>query len=259
VAEVVVSRLAIAPVKGTRLSTVERIELGLDGVRENRRFYLIDERNRMVNAKTLGALQTVVANYSDADRRLALTFPDGGSVIDEVTLGGEVHTRFYSGSVAARLVEGPWSELLSEHVGKPLRLVEPVQGGATDRIGKGPASLISRASLDRLASEAGTAELDPRRFRMLIEVDGVAANHEDRWVGRRTRVGDALIAWGGHVGRCLITSRDPDTGEIDLPTLDLLGGYRGAVESTEPLPFGIYGRVVEPGTIAVGDALTLEG
>jgi uncharacterized protein YcbX len=94
---------------------------------------------------------------------------------------------------------------------------------------------------------------------MLIEVDGVAANHEDRWVGRRTRVGDALIAWGGHVGRCLITSRDPDTGEIDLPTLDLLGGYRGAVESTEPLPFGIYGRVVEPGTIAVGDALTLEG
>jgi uncharacterized protein YcbX len=259
VADIVVSRLAIAPVKGTRLSTVERIELGLAGVRENRRFYVIDVRDRMVNAKTLGALQTVVAAYWEPDRRLALTFPDGRTTIDEVVLGDEVQTRFYSRTVAARLVEGPWSSLLSEHVGRPLRLVEPVEGGATDRIGKGPASLISRASLDRLASEAGVAELDPRRFRMLIEIDGVAANHEDRWVGRRARVGEALIAWGGHVGRCLITSRDPDTGEIDLPTLDLLGGYRGAVDSTEPLPFGIYGRVVEPGTIALGDAVTLEG
>jgi uncharacterized protein YcbX len=259
VPEILVSRLAITPVKGTRLSTVERIELGLDGVRENRRFYLIDERDRMVNAKTLGELQTVVAAYSDAERSLTLTVPSGRRATGHVTLGDEVQTRFYSGSVAARLVEGPWSSLLSEHVGKPLRLVEPVKGGATDRIGKGPASLISRASLERMASEAGVDELDPRRFRMLIEIDGVGAHDEDRWVGRRARVGGALIAWGGNVGRCLITSRDPETGVIDLPTLDVLGGYRGLVESTEPLPFGIYGRVVEPGSVTVGDAVALEG
>jgi uncharacterized protein YcbX len=100
--------------------------------------------------------------------------------------------------------------------------------------------------------------VDPRRFRMLIEIDGVPANYEDRWVGRRARVGGALIGWGGHVGRCLITSRDPETGEIDLPTLDILGDYRGRVEATEPLPFGIYGRVLEPGSVAVGDAVVLE-
>jgi MOSC domain-containing protein YiiM len=40
---------------------------------------------------------------------------------------------------------------------------------------------------------------------------------------------------------------------VDLPTLDLLGSYRDAVESTEPLPFGVWGRVVEPGTVRVGD------
>jgi uncharacterized protein YcbX len=213
----------------------------------------------MVNAKTLGELQTVVAAYSDEERSLALTFPDGRTVTDEVGLGDHVQTRFYSGSVAARLVEGPWSSLLSESMGKPLRLVEPVKGGATDRIGKGPASLISRASLARLASEADVDELDPRRFRMLIEIDGVGAHDEDRWVGRRARVGGALIAWGGNVGRCLITSRDPETGVIDVPTLDVLGAYRGSVATTEPLPFGIYGRVIEPGTVAVGDAVALEG
>jgi uncharacterized protein len=259
VAEIVVSGLALTPVKGTRLQAVERVELGPYGVRENRRFYVIDDRDRMVNAKTLGALQTVLAAYSDPERRLELTFPDGRSVADRVTLGDEVQTRFYSGTVAARLVEGPWSATLSQHVGKPLRLVEPVKGGATDRIGKGPASLISRASLERMASEAGVDELDPRRFRMLIEIDGVGAHDEDRWVGRRARVGGALIAWGGHVGRCLITSRDPETGEIDLPTLDVLGTYRGSLESTEPLPFGIYGRVLEPGFVTVGDPVALEG
>jgi uncharacterized protein YcbX len=60
------------------------------------------------------------------------------------------------------------------------------------------------------------------------------------------------------VGRCLITSRDPDTGVVDLPTLDILRDYRRDLDTTEPLPFGIYGRVLAPGTIRVGDAVLLD-
>jgi uncharacterized protein YcbX len=257
--DVSVCRLSLTPVKGMRLQTVERVSLAGSGVRENRRFYVVDERDRMVNGKVLGALQTVLAEYSDADRRLGLTFPDGREVAGEVQLGAEVQTRFFSRPKAARAVEGPWSEALSAHVGQRLRLMEPAEGSAVDRGAQGATSLISRASLDRLASEADADELDARRFRMLIEIDGVPANAEDAWVGQRMRVGGARIAWSGHVGRCLITSRDPDTGEIDLPTLDILGGYRGNVDATEPLPFGIYGRVIEPGEIALGDTVEIEG
>ena len=43
---------------------------------------------------------------------------------------------------------------------------------------------------------------------------------------------------------------------VDLPTLDILGDYRGALDTTEPLPFGVWGRVLEPGTIRVGDEVT---
>jgi uncharacterized protein YcbX len=57
------------------------------------------------------------------------------------------------------------------------------------------------------------------------------------------------------VGRCLITSRDPESGRIDLPTLDILRTYRRDLDATEPLPFGIYGSVLEPGTVRVGDAV----
>ncbi len=66
------------------------------------------------------------------------------------------------------------------------------------------------------------------------------------------------MRFGGNVGRCLVTSRDPDSGEINLPTLDLLGEYRQGLDSTEPLPFGIYGEVVRPGTVRVGDAVVPE-
>ena len=53
----------------------------------------------------------------------------------------------------------------------------------------------------------------------------------------------------------MVTSRDPDTGVIDLPTLVTLVSYRPEGR-TEPLPFGIYGSVVAPGRVRVGDTVT---
>lgn len=255
---ITVSALSVTPVKGTRLSSVDSISLGPDGADGNRRFFLIDERGRMVNAKTLGSLQTIVADDSPADARLSLTFPDGRVVEAPVAHGGTVATQFFSRAREARLVEGPWSNAVSHFTGQSLRLVEADgDGAAVDRGRGGAASLISRASLDRLAAEAGVFSVDPRRFRMLIEVDGVAAHEEDQWVGRTTRVGEATVAWGGHVGRCLITSRDPDSGTIDLPTLDVLRGYRDESTTSEPLPFGIYGEVLDAGAVQLGDQVEL--
>ena len=250
--------LTLTPVKATRLHLVDRIELGPDGVPENRRFYVIDGHDRMINSKIVGELQTVVADYSHAERRLRLSLPDGRVVEDEVRLGDEVNTRFFSTQRRGRLVEGPWSEALSVVAGRPLRLVEPCEpGGGVDRGADGAVSLISRASLARLAEVGGVETMDPRRFRMTVEIDGVDAHAEDRWVdGGSVRIGGAVVAFGGHVGRCLITSRDPDSGVVDLPTLDILGEYRGALDSTEPLPFGVWGRVLDPGTIRVGDEVT---
>jgi hypothetical protein len=250
--------LAVTPVKGTRLRDVQSITVDRSGVRENRRFFLIDHRDRMVNGKHLSGLTTVVADYSERERRLRIEFPEGRIVEDEIRLDGPVSAQFYSGVLDGRLVSGPWSEALSDHAGRAIRLVEAGDEGAVDRGAAGAASLISRASLARLAEVAGQDGVDVRRFRMLIEVDGVDAHAEDAWVGRTARVGEALIGFCGHVGRCLVTSRDPDTGRVDLPTLDILREYRGELETTEPLPFGIYGRVLEPGTIRVGDLAVVD-
>jgi uncharacterized protein YcbX len=252
---VVVSGLATTAVKGTRLRAVDEIALEPSGARGDRRFYLIDERDRMQNGKQLGELTRVVADYSEPDDVLTLAFPDGRVVGARVQRGPSVPTRFYSGSVDGRLVDGPWSAALTDFLQRPLRLVE--SEGAVDRRERGGASLISRASLARLAQAAGEQRLDSRRFRMLIEIDGVSAHAEDAWVGRSVRIGQSVVRFGGHVGRCLITSRHPDSGQIDLPTLEILGEYRRDIDATEPLPFGIYGEVLEAGPVRVGDAVSL--
>jgi uncharacterized protein YcbX len=253
-----VTGLSLTPVKGTQLRQVESVHLDARGVRENRRFFLIDERNEMVNATHLGALNAIVSEYSDDRRRLSLRFPDGRVLEDEVQLGEEMTTSFYREATPAWLVLGDWSEAISEYVGQPLRLVEAGDDGAVDRGSEGAVTLISRGSLKRLAQRAERSSVDARRFRMLIEIDGVEAHEEDAWVGRMLRVGETLLRGRGHVGRCVITNRHPETGEIDLQTLKILGGYRREADTTEPVAFGIYGDVIEAGTIRIGDPVTAD-
>ena len=251
-APITVTGLAVTPVKSLRVQAVESVQIGPDGAVDNRRFLVIDERDRLLNGKTCGELQTVVGAFSGGE--LALRFPDGRVVSAGVAHGEIVEFRFFSQPRAAHLLDGPWSEALSDYLGRPVRVVEPAQAGS-DRGVEGGVSVVSRASLARLAAEAGADDVDARRFRMLVEIDGVDAHAEDAWVGRRVRIGSAVVAFHGHVGRCLTTTRDPETGESTLPTLDLLRDYRGELDSTEPLPFGIYGEVVTPGAVRIGDAV----
>jgi uncharacterized protein YcbX len=255
-AGITVTALATTAIKGLRMRRRDELRLDRDGAREDRRFFVADERGRMVNGKQLGELCTVIADYSEAERALTLLFPDGRGVSGAVELGPQTAVGFFSESIRAAPVLGPFGEALSAHAGQPLRLMEPDrEGGAVDRGARGTVSLISRASLAALAEVAGVEAVDGRRFRMLIEVDGAPANEEDGWVGRTVRIGQALVSFEGHVGRCLVTSRDPESGEIDLPTLDLLRSYRAGAHATESLPLGVYGRVLEAGHVRVGDAV----
>jgi len=247
-----VAVLQTTPVKGLRVVARDAIDLTETGVADDRRFYLVDERGRMVNGKQLGALHEVVATL-DGDE-LGLAFPDGRTVSGPIVLGDEtLATTFFSRPTPARELLGEFGSALSEHVGRGVRVVEGVHRKALDRGRGGAATFISRASLraiERLASD----RVDARRFRMLVEVDGLAEAHdEDTWVGRSLRVGAALVRVRGHVGRCLTTQRHPETGRPDVPMLDLLRFYRSGLDTTEPLAFGVYGEVLEPGRVAVGD------
>lgn len=253
-----VQALQTTPVKGLRVVAREEVELTPAGVAEDRRFYLVDERDRMVSSKQLGTLNEVVGDYDHGARTLALTFPDGTRVAGAVELGEQLAARFYARPAQAHVVLGGFSQALSEHVGRPVRIVEGIDRSGIDRGRRGAVSVVSTASLAALAGVAQAEQIDSRRFRMLVVVGGLDEPHEeDTWVGEDLQVGGARVRVRGHVGRCNITHRNPETGDADLQTLDLLRQYRSGLDTTEPLAFGIFGEVREPGRVAVGDAVAL--
>jgi uncharacterized protein YcbX len=247
-----VTWIALTPVKATALHHVDEVDLLEGGPKGDRRFYFISERGRLLNNKDYGPLQTVQADYDEHGDALALTFPDGQCLRGPVERGAEVETQFHGRQRTARLVGGPWSEAVSYLVGERVRLVEPA-GGAADRGRGGAATLLATSSLSALAEALGVESVDGRRFRMNFGIEGIDAHAEDGWRGRRVRIGEAVVIPQGNVGRCVVTTQDPDTGHTDLDTLKALAAYRGEVETTEPLPFGIHAAVAEPGRVRLGD------
>jgi MOSC domain-containing protein len=254
----VVARISISPVKGLALVHPEQVLLELTGVAANRRFHIVDARGRRYNQIRKGELVRITQEY-DADRdRLALTFPDGAVADGEIVLGDEVTTDFYGRPVSGRFVDGPWTVALSRWAGRPLRLVQSPPGAAVDR-GRGHVSLVSNASLEELGRNGGqNGPVDGRRFRMLFELDGCTAHEEDGWVKRHVRIGEALVRLRGDVGRCAITTQNPDTGIPDFDTLRTISAYRPLTANEagkQHVPFGVYGEVVEPGRVAIGDSV----
>jgi uncharacterized protein YcbX len=179
---------------------------------------------------------------------LTLHFPDGSVVSDDVSLGGSTTTDFYGRPVRGTVVEGPWADALSEYVGSRLQLV---RADADDAWDVEPATIVSLASCARLGEELD-AEVDHRRFRMLLTLDGCAAHEEDTWSGGRVRIGDAVLRVGGPVPRCAVTTQDPATGHRSLDTLRAIKAYRG-VRDGKRIDFGVYAQVEQPGRVRVGD------
>ena len=109
--------------------------------------------------------------------------------------------------------------------------------------------------MEELARRSGLPGIDSRRFRMLVEFSGGDPYVEDSWNGTRLEVGEAVLRGGDRVKRCAATTRDPESGAVDLQTLRLIMASRGRQTSALGVGahLGVYGTVVEPGTIRVGD------
>ena len=119
------------------------------------------------------------------------------------------------------------------------------------RVGN-PTSLVGDGSLRRLADQLGVDALDPRRFRMLIELEDAAEHEEDTWIGRDVAVGSAVLHVTMPDARCAITTQDPDAGVRDLDTLRGIIAYRG-LRAGKHADFGVLADVAVPGRVAVGD------
>jgi hypothetical protein len=114
-----------------------------------------------------------------------------------------------------------------------------------------PLSLLTTQALAALGQLAGTG-LAAGRFRPNLLVD--AGGHgfpEDAWVGRVLRIGGLLMRVDKRDQRCVVVTVDPVTLRRDPAILRAIARERGA-------QFGVYGQIVAPGRVTVGDPVELE-
>ena len=151
-----VCELAIAPVKGMRLCSVDALELGPAGALGDRAFLVGGADGELL-----------LTTRTPAQLQVAPRWPPLPSSPASRPARGSTNGR----EVRGRLVAGAAAEALSEHLGRPVRLLACGDGerGADDAA----VTLMSRGSLTALAPALGGAVPDPRRFRMTLTIDGV--------------------------------------------------------------------------------------
>lgn len=250
-----VSVLSVTPVKGLAVQHPPFVEVSTDGVQGDRALFLIDQNGKLVSCTELGGLIAHRADFDPQSGVLQVHGPDGQTRSDAVEPGEAVETDFYGERSVSGHVVPTWGAFFSDIAGRPVRLVWGDAGGYDiARV-----TLLGSASVQSLADrEAGP--VDARRFRMNVELSGTAPHEEDTWEGRELRMGEAVLRVGGPVKRCAATTRNPDTGVVDLQTLKLIGRRRGRQETAKfgkGFYFGVYADVVAPGRVHVGDAVTL--
>jgi uncharacterized protein YcbX len=140
-----------------------------------------------------------------------------------------------------------WVSELSRRLGRPLRL--RARGGRTD--GDAPLQVLTVPTLQFLESVYGGA-LEPRRLRanFLLDLPDGRSFDEDAWIGKRLRVGEALLEIVGP-GRSVITAIETEGRERDLPMLSAALSVRGGSIGVRARTLsGRRARVADPVSMA---------
>ncbi|MFG1416805.1 MOSC domain-containing protein [Xanthobacter sp. V0B-10] len=140
---------------------------------------------------------------------------------------------------------------MGEEARGPLKVLTAPEGFRfTDSLRSGFVSLLGLASVRDLSRRMG-AELDPRRFRMNLHLEGWPPGAELELKGREIDIGGARLAIVKRTERCAAVNVDPATARRDLNVVKALVQAYGHADC------GVYAKVVGSGEVRIGDAVTL--
>ena len=265
-----VASLHVHPIKATAAVPVTTVAVDLSGLRDDRRWAVVDPAGHRLNATTHDRLLTVTAK-PDAEGALTLSHPSEPALVVPVPVDGaeigvdvsRLPTMLDAGDAAAA-----W---LGRVLGKSVRLawqddparrpISPEHGGLgaepLNLADTAPVLLTTTASLARLdawiAEDLGPEPMAMGRFRPNVVVDGVDAPFvEDAW--RTVRIGDVEHRFAELCDRCVVTTIDPATLTHGKEPIRTLARHRRWDGKTW---FGVRLVPLAAGTISVGDPVTI--
>ncbi len=240
------------PVKSLQGATADRLVVDPSGVVGDRSHAVIDPaRGHLLSAKRVSALLDGFAT----DERI--TFPDGqvlrfdDPAIDEVLsawLGRTVH-------LAEEEEAGERSyEMTFDPPNDDAEYYE-IPAPAGTFLDLAPLHVITTATLAGCAAARPDLDWDVRRFRpnLVLDVD-IEPFGEQAWVGRQVAIGDVVLTVDSPTVRCAMPLRAQPGGLDREPAL-----FQAMSDLNEAFPnhLGLYCSVTEPGTVAVGDPVSL--
>lgn len=199
------------PVKSLRGERLDQVDVLADGLRGDRATQVQDHKGKRLTGRTAKRL---LGLQSGLDERQEPTI-DGCSWQSDEALG------------LIRDAAGPGAELapLGRHFDDRSILV--TTDGAIDALG-----------------------VDGRRLRPNIVIEGVEGLSETTWVGRRLRLGGVELDVVDQCVRCVMTTIDPDSLEIDPSVLRTINEEFGT-------RMGVLCEVATAGELRVGDLVEL--
>ena len=233
-------RLRIYPVKGLDGAAVDSAEVLEGGTLAHDREYALFETTAATGDGSVDADAESVdgnphengvfnAKHSDRFHELDTEYDPETATLAVETDDGEHHEFDLD---AGRERAAAW---FSEFFGADLRLERSQSLGFVDRRGMGP-SVVSTATLEAVASWFDDLTVDGarKRLRANVEVGGVPAFWEDRFVGDGApafEVGGVRFEGVTPCARCVVPERDPETGE---PTPEFRERFVEQREATFP-------------------------
>ncbi len=265
-----VSEINIYPVKGLAGIALRQAQMTTRGLKNDRRFMLVDPDHQFVSQRELPKMATVWTALIDGQLEFAAPDREPVCVDAEPRISPTRMVQIWSASVAAHTVSAEADEWLSDYLGADLRLVYMPESSerackpeyATNNeivsFADGFPVLITNAgSLDdlnnRIVLGGGTA-IPMNRFRSNLVVKGAEPWAEDNW--GEIEIGDAVFRAAKPCGRCQVTTTDQATGELRGPEpLKTLSGFRDTDLGTL---FGVNLLPVKLGAVQVGDKIKLK-
>jgi uncharacterized protein len=222
-----VSALHRYPVKSLLGEHLSALDLDERGVVGDRRWSVRDQQGKIGSGKSTRRFAAVpglqMARATQTDGAVVVTLPDGSEhAASSTVLHGHLSTLF----------------------GQPVMLM-PESG--VSHFDDGPVSLLALASVDAVAEHRGE-RVDVARFRPNLVVDGISAFGEEQWIGRRLRIGTAVVL----VQMASLRCRMVDEATADLPAQP---GNLLAVGRLNKARLGVIASVVRPGVVHVGDSV----
>jgi len=197
------SRIIIFPIKSLDGVSVDSARITAGGILENDRIYaILDREGKVVNGKRTARVHQLRSEYDSAFRDVRFQ-PDGGTPVQ------------FALDDSARI-----NHWLSEFFAFAVELKHDSQKGfPDDRTAFGP-TITSEGSLRAVQHWYPELALESvrRRFRANLEIGGAEAFCEDRLYGapeelKPFQVGEVKFVGHNPCQRCVVPTRDPDSGE----------------------------------------------